>query len=220
MPGIKERAIKVISVILMSVLVCAIGLPFNAAFADAQTAVFKRSELSYDTYIERYASAAPGSGEIKISAAGYASCEGEVVRGEDSVKTGDDSAVTWNFNVPDEGLYQLEIDYFPTVYKGGPIERTVLIDGEIPFSEAAFIEFSRVYVDGEITENRKGDDINPEQIEKPRKLTYSLSDPEGFVPGRLSVFLSAGEHSIGLVANREKLELFGKIFVYHISRFG
>ena len=213
MPGIKERAIKVISVILMSVLVCAIGLPFNAAFADAQTAVFKRSELSYETYIGKYASAAPGSGEIKISAAGYASCEGEVVRSEDSVKTGDDSAVTWNFNVQDEGLYQLEIDYFPTVYKGGPIERTVLIDGEIPFSEAAFIELSRVYVDGEITENRKGDDINPEQIEKPRKLTYSLSDPEGFVPGRLSVFLSAGEHSIGLVANREKLELFELRFV-------
>lgn len=179
----------------------------------ADTAVFKRSELSYESYINEYGKFKSGSDTVVIPANAYVLGEGTINLNAESLETGDDSSVTWNFAIQSEGLYQLEIDYFPTVSRGGSIERTILIDNKIPFSEAAFVEFTRIYVDGEITQNTKGNDVNPDQIETPRRLTFSLCDPEGFVPGKLSLYLSSGEHSITLLANKEKLEIFELRFI-------
>ncbi len=214
MVGIGRRIVKTVSFILLTAIVCTIvKLPVNLAFADGQTASFNRSELSYESYIEKYKKSGLGGDTVVIPANAFASSEGSVEQKDTSVDTGDDSSVTWRFTVGVGGLYNFEADYFPTVSKGGSIERTVLIDGEVPFLEAAFVEFTRVYVDGEITRNSKGNDVTPEQIENPRRLTYHLQDPEGLVPGKLSIYLSAGEHSLTLVANKERLELFELRFV-------
>ncbi len=187
-------------------------LLFSAVLTPGTVSAEGGAVLSYEEYAVKNA-AAPGTGTIEIPAVSYIAAEGAVERGGDSVQTGDDSTLTWRFTSPGDGLYELEIDYIPTVSKGGSIERTVLIDGALPFSEAAFIELTRVYEDGEITQNSKGHDVTPEQIEKPRKMTYSLIDPNGFVPGKTAIRLAAGEHTVTLVANKEKAELFALRFV-------
>lgn len=214
MSGIQRQIFKVVSVVLLFALACGIAyMPMNINAQAQQQIVFKKNENSYDSYMNKYKNAKPGEDNITIPAASYISFEGTVENSDSGVVTGDDSELSWNFSVSSEGLYNLEVDYFPTISKGGSIERTVMIDGIVPYSEASFIEFSRVYTDGEVTQNAKGNDVTPEQIESPRRLTYTLCDPEAVVAGALCVYLEAGEHTLSLIANKEKLELFEIRFV-------
>ncbi len=164
---------------------------------------------SYGAYREGIGEVPPAQGEIVLEAATYAEGTGTVTAQADgSLLTGSDSTVTWRFQVASPGFYQLRVDYFPTVSKGGSIERTLLIDGEAPFEEARYIEFPRVYVDGEITKNARDNEVTPEQIEQPERMLYTLHDANGFVSEDLAIFLSAGEHSLSLVANKELLQLY------------
>lgn len=164
----------------------------------------------YSEYCENYDQATPAIQEIQLNAAAFAESEGTVTAEPDgSVLTGSDSTVTWRFRVTSPGFYQLQVEYFPTVSKGGAIERTVLLDGAAPFEEARYIEFPRVYTDGEITTNARDNEVTPEQIEQPERMTYTFHDADGFVSEDLAMYLTAGEHSLSLVAHKEQLQIFG-----------
>ncbi len=166
----------------------------------------KADAESYSEYIKRYESAAQPETEIVIEPASFIRSEGSVSIAEDgSVNTGNDSYLEWEITVEQAGLYNLKIDYYPTVSKGGGIERTLYIDGGVPFKEASYMTFSRVYTDGEIQKNAKGDELTPEQIESPRWLEYILCDSERFESGYLKVYLTEGVHSVILEANKEEL---------------
>lgn len=163
----------------------------------------------YSQYRAAHSPAPAATQEIALEAASYVESTGTVTAAADgSVCTGSDSTVTWRFETASPGFYQLQVEYFPTVSKGGAIERTVLLDGEVPFAQARYIEFPRVYVDGEITKNSKDHEVTPEQIEQPERMTYTFHDAGGFIREDLAVFLTAGEHSLSLVANKEQLQLY------------
>lgn len=55
--------------------------------------------------------------------------------------------VEWEFDVPQDGLYTIQVDYFPTSGKSSSIIRTVYIDGELPFEQMRSVVFDRVWVD-------------------------------------------------------------------------
>jgi len=168
----------------------------------------------YAQYREKIGEKQAVNAEIVIAGNNVSDYSGTVTITENgSVNTGSDSSVHWQFDVAQEGFYELDITYFPTVSKNGAIERTLMIDGNIPFDEARFIEFSRVFVDGEITENPRGNEVTPEQIEKPRQMLYTLHDANGFIATPLAVYLTAGTHTVSLVANKEKLEVIELKFV-------
>ena len=60
-----------------------------------------------------------------------------------AVLTKEEGSITWEVDVLEEGWYQLLIDYYPMSGKNGTIERELLINGEIPFDGAKYIEFTR-----------------------------------------------------------------------------
>ncbi len=171
-------------------------------------AISESGIISYAEYREAIKNSAKANSEIKIKGSDYSSYSGTISSGENNgLLTGSDSEVTWSFNVESAGFYNLDVTYFPTISKGGAIERTVKIDGNIPFDEARYIEFSRIYTDGEIKTNSKGDQVTPEQIEKPRVLTYSFHDADSFVSEKLGIYLTQGTHTISFVAHKEQLEV-------------
>ncbi len=166
------------------------------------------SDLTYAEYRESIKDSGKASDKIKINGLGFTAASGTVGEGEnEGVLTGSDSKVTWIFEVKTAGFYNLDVKYFPTVSKGGAIERTVMINDKVPFDEARYIVFSRVYKDGEVVTNSKGNHVTPEQLEKPRVLNYSFCDADSFVSEKLGIYLEAGTNTISLVAHKEKLEV-------------
>ena len=163
----------------------------------------------YSEYRAENAFSGSATKEIKLSGKDYSESQGTVsVESDGSLLTGSDSTVTWKFDVAETGYYQLAVDYYPTVSKGGAIERTVLVDGNVPFEEARYIEFPRVYVDGEITKNSRDNEVTPEQIEQPERMEYIFHDADGFVSEDLAIYLTAGEHTLSLIANKELLQVY------------
>lgn len=175
----------------------------------ADTAPKTEKLPDYEEYRDRIGAVPAATGDIVIEGKTYADSAGTVsVEADGSLLTGSDSTVTWSFEVPSTGFYQLQVTYFPTVSKGGQIERTLYIDGAVPFDEARYIEFSRVYVDGEITVNSRDNEVTPEQIEQPEARVYTFRDADSFVSEDLAVYLTAGTHTVSLEANKEKLQIF------------
>ena len=164
----------------------------------------------YRNYYEEIQAEKIASSTAIIDAVNYAQSQGDVsVTQSGSLITGSDSSVEWNFSIKEQGLYNLTFLYFPTVSKGGTIERNIYIDGKLPFKEAAYVNFSRVYRDAYAEFKRDGanNDLRPEQKESARWITYTLRDSNEHVRENFKIYLSQGEHTITMEAAKEALEL-------------
>ena len=73
----------------------------------------------------------------------YENYEGE----EKALYTDTESTVTWKVNVPEAGFYNLYLEYITVESRGVAIERSVYINGELPFDDAGNIIFTRTWTD-------------------------------------------------------------------------
>ncbi len=187
--------------------------------------------LSYNDYIAAYQNSEKPSEEIRATA-------DDVVRYEEggskkdpkilkdyegvsgnSVVTSEDSLVEFEINVTKQGLYQLSLEYFPIAGKNSDIQRSIFIDGKLPFKEFALVNFTRVWSitsDGiEIDENgntvktwksdNQGNQSKPGMVETPEWQTRLAYDSDGYISSALSVFLTKGKHTITIKSIREPM---------------
>ena len=126
-----------------------------------------------------------------------------------SVCTGSSGLIEYEVTIKTAGLYDMSIRYYPIKGNGSSIQRSFFIDGELPYSELNSIEFSRVWknVNSKWNKDNQGNDLRPEQIEAPEWIDSYLYDSEGYVSGRLSVYLTEGKHTITIVSQREPMLL-------------
>lgn len=111
--------------------------------------------------------------------------------------------ITWKFNVPEDGLYEIAMRYKQDYLMGIPASRKIYIDGQVPFEEASVMEFNY---------------STDWQIDK-------LNNKDGEA---CYVYLTAGEHEITLEntlgemseriqrvasVSKEMLDLYGKIIM-------
>ena len=116
------------------------------------------SILSYKDYMKEHASAAYPDAVIRIGASDavryeeggkqadlqkYAAFEG---REGDCLLTTENALVEYEFNVEKEGFYNLSFLYYPVAGKNSDIERSIFIDGKLPFKEMSMVTFSRVWM--------------------------------------------------------------------------
>ncbi|SHE81437.1 ABC-type glycerol-3-phosphate transport system, substrate-binding protein [Caldanaerobius fijiensis DSM 17918] len=105
----------------------------------------------------------------------------------------------WTFDVPEDGLYQLYMRYYPLKGKRSPIVRKLIVDGVVPFQEALNVSFERLWVDkGKPVRDSNGDDIRPLQEEKTMWNYEGFSDSKGFYPEPFRLYFSKGKHTIRL----------------------
>ncbi len=130
------------------------------------------NSLSYKEYARRYSGVAAAKNKLVLKAEDYAAeqTDAKVVVLNDyngassALLTPDSGKTTWTFEVPADGLYNLEIRYFPlenydlngdgkieegkdVISRGNTVERAILIDGEYPFKESRYCEFQRIWAD-------------------------------------------------------------------------
>lgn len=109
-----------------------------------------------------------------------------------------ESEVTVRFSVPKTGRYRLQAEYYPIAGSARSIQREIRVDGELSFSEAACIEFARVFKDGAAAGvGTDGEELRPKQVEAPRWISAYCRDTLGYY-GDLYWNLSAGEHTLTL----------------------
>ncbi len=134
----------------------------------------------------------------------------ETIEGRDGLFTPEEGLVEWTFDVPESGLYNIELIYYAIEGNSSPIERTFLINGEIPFDELRTVTFYRTWTDTfNVSEKRIEDmnDVKPSQVEDPRWVSEFVRDMRGRHLSPFYVYLEQGENTIGLQAVREPMVL-------------
>ncbi len=199
-----------VSLWILILLLCCVN-------ASAEELLTIEQTEAYETYLARYAHLPVPEGVYEIAAIDYVSYEGtepqrlmdfKGVAGE-SLLLNDDSSVSWRVSLQEEGLYIIELhDYLPAS-RGRDATRTLLIDGKVPCDAASGVKLRRTYVNAldDIRQDTYGNDMRPQQMERPLWRREALEDSRGYAAEPLQIYLPAGEHLLTLEAQSEPIVL-------------
>ncbi len=166
----------------------------------------------YYSYLEQHGNSYPQGVSIVIEALDYTDANDHVqdfssYQGNDDVLlTEEDGFVTWEVTVPEPGYYNLLLNYYPYEGKSSSIERTLYINGEIPFDGAENITFHRIWGNAtEVITDINGNDIRPSQEETPFWTSSYFNDHVGYVNDPYAFYFNSGTNTISLEGIREPL---------------
>ena len=187
--------------------------------------------LAYSDYLEKHDDAVRPDAVVTVEADSFvryedagAAVQPEVMadyQGADgqAVLTGEESLIEWKITVPESGLYDMSILYYPVEGKNSAIQRAFFIDGELPYGETALVEFYRVWHNGDFEQyvddngvtlirwesDNQGNNLKPSAKEIPEWVSGAIYDSNGYINEQLSFYLGAGEHTLTMLAMREPM---------------
>lgn len=142
--------------------------------------------------------------------------EGKTVKA-DTVTTTDEGKIVFDIDVPETAMYSVSVEYYPLEGNGATVERILLIDGKIPFSEARYMNFSRIWVDKEengynrvertFKKDINGNEMRPVKEEAPEWRTQTLTDSQAFYSDPFKFYLKEGKHTIAFESASEPLKI-------------
>ena len=132
--------------------------------------------------------------------------------------------VVYKVNVAAAGFYNLYLNYYTLEAYSSNVERSIRLNGELPFADAANLSFSRIWQDKPITkkeidynvsretkdgkhitvdklwrEDTNGNDVKPQQVEIVNsKVVSPLKDSMGYVTEPFRFYFNSGENEIAL----------------------
>lgn len=176
--------------------------------ADAEGAV---REGTYTRYLNAHADAPRPQAEVTLDLFSY-TAEGGVEVYNDyegaskSLFTDTKSMVTWEVEVPEAGFYNVVLDYLVPESRGVAAERAIYINGELPFDDAANMEFTRIWTDGgEVRVDNQGNEIRPTQIEVFEWQSAYCEDSMGYISDPYMFYLEKGVNTVSLKAVNEPM---------------
>ena len=167
----------------------------------------------YSAYIEKYKDAIRPDYEIAVDVKDYSLAEvvetyDEYHGRKEVIISGEGGFVEWEVNIPKAGLYNIGLDYYPLEGRGIDAERTLYINGEMPFAGADTLTFSRIWTDGgEVKMDNRGNEIRPTQVEEPRWESTYLRDYMGYYVEPYSFYFNEGMNTIRLEAIDETIAI-------------
>lgn len=116
--------------------------------------------------------------------------------------------VSYSIEVPESGIYCLEMTYCGLEQSSSPVELSMKIDGDLPFDTASRLTLGRVWMnEHDISEDMHGNQMRPAQVQKEMWQTRTLGDTDGLFSEPLLFSLEAGRHNIELSSERADLVL-------------
>jgi len=124
-----------------------------------------------------------------------------------SVWTDEEGVIIWEFYTAKAGLYHINVGYFNAPGRNTNIQRSILINGELPFFQAASVEFYRTWVNqlDYIAQDSSGNDLRPTQVEYHLWREVGLRDAVGQHNEYLSFYFNQGLNTITLLSQREPM---------------
>ena len=163
---------------------------------------------TYGAYVAQYADLPAVTETVEVDLASFEGKGGEVCA--DGVMTADESELTWKVTMPKAGLYNIQLDYLTVESRGIDIEREIAINGEVPFSGASTLSFSRLWTDaGEVRKDNQGNDVRPTQVERYEKQTAYCKDDMGYQTEPYAFYFNEGENELTIRAVNEPVILCG-----------
>ncbi len=170
--------------------------------------------VKYQDYLDDRGGASRPAAEITVPGGEYVSAgEGferaQEYEGKNNVAlTPAEGSITWEVDVPEAGLYQIELEYYPMEGKNNAIEREIRINGELPFDGAQYLEFSRNWEDAEaVSRDARGNDIRPMQVEAPLWMSAWCEDSSGYVRDAYSFYFDKGKNTVTLESVKEPMAI-------------
>ncbi|MEK3888245.1 extracellular solute-binding protein [Bacillus sp. FSL K6-3431] len=122
--------------------------------------------------------------------------------------------VEYSFSVPEDGYYQMGMDYYALPGKRAAVVRSLQIDGEYPFFQAKKLTFQRTWQEkGEPWFDNQGNEFNPGREEVFGWQYKELRDSEAKIAEPLRFHLTKGEHTLRIQAVREPAAI-GEIRIF------
>ncbi|XMB72298.1 extracellular solute-binding protein [Mycoplasmatota bacterium WC30] len=110
-----------------------------------------------------------------------------------------DDLVEITINAPSEGLYQIELDFYSLSTDYLDMELSVLVNGELQYSEASQVILYKLWVQQEeFSLDRYGNDFFGSQEQDHSWINQSFYDPMGLFASPLLFKLEAGDNTITL----------------------
>lgn len=184
----------------------------EGAVLNGGTSLVSGNQQDYNQYLEQYRNAATPVKEITL-AGGACVDNGQFDMFESDSKSGvivgeNDDSASWVIEIPEDGCYQIKLNYYPLKGKEKDIQLAVNIDGTVPFKESQTISLPRIWTDAtEIKRDVNDNDLRPSQVESPHWIEKYLQDTDGYFDDPYSYYLSKGEHTIKIKANNESLAI-------------
>ena len=184
-----------------------------------QTEVSLNDQKTYYQYYNAYISKQKPEATVEIDITTLSSANGDSVvkrelDGKTAVEVNKDAGwFEWEFNVPEEGLFSVYLDYYAVSGPHKDILVSIMFDGVYPFKEAEAILIPRIWEDKRydngksIQVDKVGNDIRPPQVEKQGWTRTALSDVTGLYNEPYLFYLTPGEHSIRLNAIQDSFAL-------------
>ena len=183
----------------------------NAAQNDDEEIVTQVDKNSFVNYLKKIADKKFASATVSVSLLSAKLTGNAAVtsyQGKDAVKLQEGDSVTVTVDIPEDGVYFMDLEYCPVKYKGQDIETRLKIDGKLPFSDAKSIELMRTFRDKtKILQDGNGNDDIPEMEEVFQWKTVPLKDYVNFVNEDYRLYLTKGTHTVTLKVEREAVAL-------------
>ena len=121
--------------------------------------------------------------------------------------------VTFEVDVEEAGFYNLYLNYFTVDGYSSSIERTLMINGEVPFEGAESFAFSRIWedaaasfdADGNFKKDTNGNDLKPQQVEVYTFRDSYFKDDMGYVTEPTQFYFEEGINTITLLSIKEPM---------------
>ncbi len=192
-------------------------LPILPGTAAAQAfSLASGAQAGYDQYLQAHSAALPAAADILLPAADCRDRERcsleEAWQGRTGVLLFQEGSAwaQWRIDVPQGGLYAIELAYFPLEGHSRDMEAAFTLDGATPYAELGKCVLPRIWRDsGAIVRDNRGNDVRSQKEEAAAWRTYSLKDADGMYNGLLQVYLPAGTHVLRLTAGDEPFAVSG-----------
>lgn len=177
---------------------------------------------TYTEYLMKYEGAKCPSETVSVDPAKYVEGEDVEVTNDypeypNSLYTGDKGEVTWEVDVKEAGFYNLYLEYMTVKSKGVSIERSIYINGELPFQDASSVVFTRIWKDAsEPKVDNQGNEIRPTQIEEYTWQSAFCKDKMGYITTPYWFYLEKGKNTITFKTINEPM-VIGKLEVRGIK---
>ena len=178
--------------------------------------------ISYAEYKERHPDAARGTKEISIDVTKYnaemttavverraSAADALGVSKSNVLYVGDTGKVTWDVDIPQTGLYAVEIVYCAESDKTNSIERMFYINDKVPFREARYLLLTKTWIHhydeetGRFAFDFLGNELRPITTNRKTWTTYSFVDSNGYYSDPFEFYFEKGRNTIALEAVRE-----------------
>lgn len=108
-----------------------------------------------------------------------------------------DDEVSYKFNVPENGLYNITVTYQSVSKNGLDFEFSLMIDGKVPFEAAETLLLPQMWKNSGVgKKDSAGNEYAPEQVSSGEFTEKKLYDRSGSVPYELLFAFGSGSHTV------------------------